>query len=120
MLRFGLVLMAIVLTVGTVGCTQCDTCDDFPTPCVGPNCGGYQGAMVPPGTYTPSSPTSGVMGTTIPSPGAAAPPPGDAGTPGPAPSNEPAVVPPATGPGPDQTPPAPMTPASGSPFMPNP
>jgi hypothetical protein len=58
------------------------------------------------------------MGTTIPSAGA--PAPDSAGTPGPAPSNEPAVIPPATGPGPDQTPPAPMTPGSGSPFTPNP
>jgi hypothetical protein len=32
-------LMLIVAAAGFAGCAVCDTCDDFPVPCVGPNCG---------------------------------------------------------------------------------
>jgi hypothetical protein len=44
MTRLNAVLVAAGLAVGAVGCAHCDTCDDFPAPCVGPNCGGQYGA----------------------------------------------------------------------------
>ena len=47
-----LLLVAVALTAGAVGCTHCDTCDDFPTPCVGGNCG-----------YSSSAPSMGYGGT---------------------------------------------------------
>lgn len=39
MLRSRLALLAVAMAAGVAGCTFCDTCDDFPTPCVGGNCG---------------------------------------------------------------------------------
>ena len=39
MSRLSSLLVAAGLAAGTVGCAQCDTCDDFPAPCIGPNCG---------------------------------------------------------------------------------
>ncbi len=50
MTRLSAVLMAAGLAAGAIGCAHCDTCDDFPTPCVGPNCGGG-----PMGVYAMSS-----------------------------------------------------------------
>ena len=38
MKRFAFVAVGLALAAAT-GCAQCDTCDDFPAPCVGPNCG---------------------------------------------------------------------------------
>ncbi len=49
MTRLSTMLLAGSLALVAVGCTHCDTCDDFPTPCVGPNCGGMVGDQ---GTYT--------------------------------------------------------------------
>ncbi len=37
-LRDGMLWMALAVA-GLAGCAVCDTCDDFPAPCVGPNCG---------------------------------------------------------------------------------
>ena len=50
MLRHSLLLVAGTLAVASAGCTHCDTCDDFPIPCVGPNCGPLSGQ----GSYTPA------------------------------------------------------------------
>jgi hypothetical protein len=119
MLRFGLVLMAVALTAGALGCTHCDTCDDFPTPCVGFNCG-YPGHPAPSGTYT--APSMGVVGPPAPAEAAPAPAPAPApsstGAPAPVPTTEPAITPPAAetipAPGAETSPPAPMSP--GSPF----
>ena len=50
MKRFALLVVGLGLA-GAAGCAQCDTCDDFPAPCVGPNCGqnGYDTAgFIPP------------------------------------------------------------------------
>ena len=50
MTRFALVVVGLAIA-GATGCAQCDTCDDFPAPCVGPNCGqnGYDtNGFVPP------------------------------------------------------------------------
>ena len=50
MTRFALLLVGLAIA-GATGCAQCDTCDDFPAPCVGPNCGqnGYNtGGFIPP------------------------------------------------------------------------
>ena len=50
MTRFALVVVGLAIA-GATGCAQCDTCDDFPAPCVGPNCGqnGYDTAgFIPP------------------------------------------------------------------------
>lgn len=119
MLRFGLVLMAVALAAGTVGCAQCDTCDDFPTPCIGTNCG-FQGYPAPSGTYT--TPTMTVVGPTIPAEAAPAPAPtpSTTGAPAPGPSTGPEVTPPAAEttptPGAETSPPAPMSP--GGPFTP--
>jgi hypothetical protein len=55
-LRQWLLLMVVVAATGLAGCAVCDTCDDFPGPCVGPNCGqgGMQGQALPVmGTSTP-------------------------------------------------------------------
>ncbi len=38
MTKFALLVVGVALAVAS-GCAQCDTCDDFPAPCVGPNCG---------------------------------------------------------------------------------
>lgn len=55
MFRKGLPASAVVLFLSIAGCTHCDTCDDFPTPCLGPNCGGTGG-----GSYTaPVAPVNG-------------------------------------------------------------
>ena len=51
MLRISL-LVAIGVMASAVGCAQCDTCDDFPAPCVGPNCGGN--TYAPPGYLAPT------------------------------------------------------------------
>ncbi len=42
-LRDRMLWMVVVAATGFAGCAVCDTCDDFPTPCVGPNCGGPYG-----------------------------------------------------------------------------
>ncbi len=47
MTRLNAALVAAGLAVGAVGCAHCDTCDDFPAPCVGPNCGGQYGVYGP-------------------------------------------------------------------------
>ncbi len=92
-------LMAVAVAAGVVGCAQCDTCDDFPVPCVGPNCGqglmpggmpGYldsQTAQGPPvmGAATPTMP----MGDDYAGPAPVAPPMNP-----PPPSAEPPASPP--------------------------
>lgn len=50
MMKYAIVAVGLALAAAT-GCAQCDTCDDFPAPCVGPNCGqnGYDvNGFVPP------------------------------------------------------------------------
>ena len=42
MSRFRLLLVVAATAAGAVGCAHCDTCDDFPAPCNGGNCGGFQ------------------------------------------------------------------------------
>ena len=65
MSRISLLVVAVAVAAGVVGCAQCDTCDDFPTPCIGPNCGqppgildlvGQQGSPVM-GPSVPSAPS---------------------------------------------------------------
>ena len=56
MSRISLLLVAVAVSAGAVGCAQCDTCDDFPAPCVGPNCGQNRGGVLdylPPGEGRP-------------------------------------------------------------------
>ncbi len=64
LIMFGLVIAA------TTGCAQCDTCDDFPAPCVGPNCGqnGFEvnGFIPPTQDGLPYNPAT----TTVPAAGA--------------------------------------------------
>ena len=55
--RISLLLVAVALVAGAVGCAHCDTCDDFPTPCVGGDCG--YAPSGPPGGYA-MIPTMGV------------------------------------------------------------
>jgi hypothetical protein len=58
MLRINALVAAAGLAIGAAGCAQCDKCDDFPVPCIGPNCGGYvpgAGAMM----YGAGAPTTG-------------------------------------------------------------
>jgi len=38
--------------IGTAGCAQCDTCDDFPAPCIGPNCPGVYASVAGPANYS--------------------------------------------------------------------
>ena len=38
MTRYAFLAVGLALAAAS-GCAQCDTCDDFPAPCVGPNCG---------------------------------------------------------------------------------
>ena len=40
-------LLAVAVAAGVVGCAQCDTCDDFPVPCIGPNCGQLMPGGIP-------------------------------------------------------------------------
>jgi hypothetical protein len=87
MTRLSAVLMAAGLAAGAVGCAHCDTCDDFPTPCVGPNCGGG-----PMGVYAMSS---GPVSYSAPA-GAALGPANDGA--GPAPTAPAAGTPPAAAP----------------------
>ncbi len=60
MLRISL-LAAIGVMAAAAGCAQCDTCDDFPAPCVGPNCGGntYNAPGYLPPTMGPNGPAPG-------------------------------------------------------------
>ncbi len=75
MSRFSALLVAAGLAAGTVGCAQCDTCDDFPAPCIGPNCGvggAYGGSAPANATYSgPAAPATPVMSMPPASPGAA-------------------------------------------------
>ncbi len=95
MTRLSAVLMAAGLAAGAVGCAHCDTCDDFPTPCVGPNCGGgpmgvYAMASgpvsytAPAGTVT-SAPAGAQLGPVNDSAGPVPPAPGAGSTPAAAP-----------------------------------
>ncbi len=90
MLRISL-LVAIGVMASAVGCAQCDTCDDFPAPCVGPNCGGN--TYAPPGYLAPTM---------------------DQGAPMQGPASGPAAAAPAD----DQAPGGPATPATPSPSVP--
>ncbi len=76
------------LAMSTWGCAQCDTCDDFPAPCVGPNCGmgaGYNNGpaptTAPAAPAAPAGPSLGETSDTAPPPPAtmspAAPKPAD-------------------------------------------
>jgi hypothetical protein len=38
-LRDRMLLTVVAAVASFAGCAVCDTCDDFPAPCVGPNCG---------------------------------------------------------------------------------
>ncbi len=104
-------LVAVAVASAAVGCAQCDTCDDFPAPCIGPNCG--QNSYTPPGYVAPTmggggAPTAGPVQDAAPADpaGPAAPdaPPADAPAP---PADAPA--PPASGP---VSPPTPTDPAA--------
>jgi hypothetical protein len=95
MTRLSAVLMAAGLAAGAVGCAHCDTCDDFPTPCVGPNCGGG-----PMGVYAMASGPvsySAPAGATTSAPAGAALAPANDGA-GPAPTAPAAGAPPAAAP----------------------
>jgi len=100
-------MVAVAVAAGVIGCAQCDTCDDFPTPCVGPNCGQAYG--VPGDVLAPTMGRGGpaMMGTMAP----IAEPAHDAAGPAPStPAAEPsASVTPADVP---SSPPPPMDPAA--------
>jgi hypothetical protein len=108
-------LMAVAVAAGVVGCAQCDTCDDFPAPCVGPNCGqlmpgglpGYFGDNMGPGAGDP--PLGSGAPSLQPAP-PSAPPASDSASPAPA-SSAPAAMPttPAVNPA---SPPVPTEPGS--------
>jgi len=117
MVRIKLGLLAAALTAGAVvGCAQCDTCDDFPTPCLGGNCGpqpGHPGVaagtytlvtpdhggpmMLPPGAPlppgVPAGPATGAVAVPAPTSGTSAPA-ADAVPPPPPPRSEPVTPPP--------------------------
>ncbi len=102
MLRISL-LVAIGVMASAVGCAQCDTCDDFPAPCVGPNCGGN--TYAPPGYLAPTMDQSAPMQGPANAP--AAQPADDQAPGGPAaPATPSPSVPPV-----DATPPTPTEPA---------
>ncbi len=100
-LRDRMLWTVLVAAAGFSGCAVCDTCDDFPAPCVGPNCGqngmatSYTGVPVM-GVGTPSAPMANDSAGPGPMMPAASMPPGQPMT---APST------PAVNPG---TPPSPM------------
>jgi hypothetical protein len=95
-LRDGMLWMVVLAASSFVGCAVCDTCDDFPAPCVGPNCG--QGGM--PGYMSgPQAESMPVMGAATP-----AGPMNDTAGPGPMAPSSPSM-PSST------TPPTPMDPA---------
>lgn len=99
---------AALILAGAVGCSHCDTCDDFPTPCVGGDCGyGTSNPMMGPGMGMPPG------GPVTMAPGGPALAPADA----PAAPAAPAAKPPATRPLPESPPAAPSLPG-GSPFEP--
>jgi hypothetical protein len=75
MLRNSLALVAVALAAGVVGCTTCDTCDDFPTPCVGANCG-YAGRAQGEYTGVPTSTALPVGAPSVPADLIPPPPPG--------------------------------------------
>ncbi len=91
MLRISL-LVAIGAMASAFGCAQCDTCDDFPAPCVGPNCGGN--------TYSPPGYLAPTMDQGAPTQGPATPPADDRAPEGPmTPATpSPSVPPPAAAP----------------------
>jgi hypothetical protein len=89
MLRFKLALLAAALSAGAVGCSQCDTCDDFPTPCIGGNCGPQSHPPTSAGDYSMVAPGQGAP---IMLPQGAPMPPAP-----PASTTEPATPPPAAG-----------------------
>ena len=67
MSRLFSILATASVCMCTWGCAQCDTCDDFPAPCIGPNCGMAGAYAVPnhgpiPATApaTPAAPATGV------------------------------------------------------------
>ena len=67
-------LVTLVVAGGFVGCAQCDTCDDFPAPCVGPNCG--QNMAYGPPALSPTmgmGPAAGPMAPMAPAVSDAAP-----------------------------------------------
>jgi hypothetical protein len=101
-------LMVLAAAAGFAGCAVCDTCDDFPVPCIGPNCGqlapggipGYFGDSMGP----QASQAMPVMGTSTPM----TPPAYDSAGPAPAmPAPSATLMTPAVNPG---SPPAPMEP----------
>ena len=103
MTRFALLVVGLALA-GVTGCAQCDTCDDFPAPCVGPNCGqnGFAtGGFIPP--TQAGLPQDAAM-TTAPAPGYDQAPAIDNNPGQPSPS-----MPPATDPA-GNSPPLPTTP----------
>ena len=93
MSRICLLLAAVALSASDLGCAQCDTCDDFPAPCVGPNCGQGQNQpgimdMLPPGQPTMSQ----LMSTGMPMNDAAGPAPVAPPTPAVNPTSPPAPM----------------------------
>jgi hypothetical protein len=103
MLRLNLLLVAVALAAVQAGCTQCDTCDDFPTPCIGGNCG--------PRAFAPAAPSYEAPMVVPPGAPATAPTPPSGPSAFAPPTNQPALGPgtaPATGP--DLSPPAPSSP----------
>jgi len=106
MTRLNAVLVAAGLAVGAVGCAHCDTCDDFPAPCVGPNCAtgpmgaygmasgptAYSGPMTL-GATVPAGPAGSSLGGSVIDSAVPAP-----SVPGTAPATAPAPAPPSTSP----------------------
>ena len=77
-------LLAVLAVMGcSIGCAQCDTCDDFPVPCVGPNCGqlapggipGMLGDSMGPPVMGSSMPTMNDSAPAMPAPTSAPMPP---------------------------------------------
>jgi hypothetical protein len=101
--------VGLLLAVGAVGCAHCDTCDDFPTPCIGGNCGGGSAfmpgmAMAP--TSAEGAPATSAPGSTTPAPGSqpgpfSTPTDSDSRTGGAAPADSPPASPAVNAPGPN-------------------
>jgi hypothetical protein len=95
-LRDRMLLTVVAAVASFAGCAVCDTCDDFPAPCVGPNCGQK---WVPGSMNGPGAEAMPVMGASTPASAM-----NDTAGPGPMAPSSPSMPSPAT-------PPTPMEPA---------
>jgi hypothetical protein len=115
MTRLHAYVVAAGLGAGAVGCAHCSTCDDFPAPCVGPNCGGG-----PNGAYAMASGPAGYPAPTgmvvAPPSGASLGPVNDAAGPAPTVPNSGGSIPAAPPIESKPSAPSPTPPAPGDPL----